>query len=252
MVEGKRPEEQPIEYAENGGVPATPSASIPITIRLNPGLVRIDRHAIFTSCPHPAITPPMVLLVPSAAAGGRALRIRRTVDPLAPVQLRDRGGARGVLVQSGAEQLGVAPLQVVRQFLGDLVFDRALELALRQPPPTICRQSRIFDCRDPPHGLHKGLPSRTLRRQNLAAGGRELVEAAPPRAVALHPDTCDPTPRLQPVQQRVKRRHLNFSVPPDRVSISLRSRSRGARGGPPAIGSAARRCLFLVRGRSVA
>src|SRR5580700_965928 len=57
-------------------------------------------------------------------------------------------------------------------------------------------------------GLDEGCPAALLRRQNFASQGCQAVIPAPPLPGLFHPPSLDPAALLQPVQQRIQRRHM--------------------------------------------
>src|SRR5689334_9990365 len=69
-------------------------------------------------------------------------------------------------------------------------------------------KSGIFNLRDAIDGGNKGLPGAALRTQNLFPLCREPIVTAAALLGFIHPAAFYPAALFQPVQQRVKRCHI--------------------------------------------
>src|SRR5262245_27225548 len=94
-------------------LPATPSASIAITIRLNPGLVRMDRRGLLMSCDSPLMKPPPRLGSPRVGAGDRVRRARRIMSIHSRPSISSITAAHRAFGESAPDQFRVAALQVI-------------------------------------------------------------------------------------------------------------------------------------------
>src|SRR5450432_2141594 len=74
----------------------------------------------------------------------------------------------------------------------------------------ICFHSGIFNPRDAADGLGKLLPASALRGEHFAPFSCKSIKAPPPLTGLLHPAALNPTPRFQPVEQRIERGHLEM------------------------------------------
>src|SRR5688572_6735168 len=72
--------------------------------------------------------------------------------------------------------------------------------------------SGIVDPRDQTHRAHERLPGAPLPVEHAPALGGERIEAPPALAGLLHPPAAQPATLLQPVEQRIERRHVELEL----------------------------------------
>jgi hypothetical protein len=76
--------------------------------------------------------------------------------------------------------------------------------------------------RDAVERLEKRFPSPALRRERLAAGRCDPIEAPPALAGLLDPAPLDQSPPLEPVEERIERRDPEANLPVGALLDELR------------------------------